>query len=82
VTLVTVSPPTRPVAVNSVPAKENGSPKSFLWLLAAMVNAFLPMEKDRLTSGAGLKLAFPVCEAVIVHEPAETICTVLPESVQ
>ena len=36
----------------------------------------------RLTSAAGLKFALPVCDAVIVHEPAPVTCTVDPATVQ
>ena len=34
------------------------------------------------TSGAALKFALPGCDAVMVHEPAPVICTVLPPIVQ
>src|SRR5439155_9007111 len=34
------------------------------------------------TSAAGRKFASPACDAVIVHEPARTRCTVAPLTVQ
>ena len=40
------------------------------------------MLNDRTTLGAGLKLALPACEAVMVHEPAPVRWTVLPLIVQ
>src|SRR5437660_12785026 len=40
------------------------------------------MEKGCGTSGAGLKLLSPACDAVIVQEPAPVMCTVEPVTVQ
>src|SRR5258708_37967031 len=40
------------------------------------------MLKERLTSGAGLKVLFPPCFAVIVHVPTLVRWTVLPLTVQ
>src|SRR6266404_854529 len=40
------------------------------------------MLKERLTSGAGLKVLFPPCFAVIVHVPILVRWTVLPLTVQ
>src|SRR5258706_236937 len=40
------------------------------------------MLNDRATSGAGLKLLLPACDAVTVHVPVVVIVTVLPDMVQ
>src|SRR5919202_907243 len=47
-----------------------------------MVAGALAIAKVRCTSGAGLKLPSPLCEAVSAHVPAAVRVTVAPETVQ
>src|SRR5438132_5382281 len=51
------------------------APKVIVWFALATVN-------DWLTEAAALLLLSPACDAVMVHEPAPVIWTVLPETVQ
>src|SRR2546423_1991662 len=62
---------------------KSGSPK-FLLTRATNVIVWLPleMEKDCGTSGAGLKLPSPACDAVTVQEPAPVRWTVEPVTLQ
>ena len=62
---------------------KSGSPK-FLLASAPNVIVWLPLEieKDCGTSGAGLKLPSPACEAVMVHRPAPVRWTVEPVTLQ
>src|SRR5258708_35461002 len=62
---------------------KSASPKIFA-PSAPNVIVWLPLAMENVcgTSGAGLKVPWPACEAVMVQEPAPGIWTVEPTTVQ